>query len=73
VDNPTDKDAQYIYRPVGPTGLWVTVRNHNGLVMQDNSDWKLKQERRKIKAIKSIEENILFYYCVGVLMFGIIR
>jgi hypothetical protein len=37
VDNPTDKDAQYIYRPVGPTGLWVTVRNHNGLVMQSNS------------------------------------
>jgi hypothetical protein len=41
VDNPTGKDAQYIYRPVGPTGLWVTVRNHNGLVMQDNSDWEL--------------------------------
>jgi hypothetical protein len=38
VDNPTGKDAQYIYRPVGPTGLWVTVRNHNGLVMQGNSD-----------------------------------
>jgi hypothetical protein len=36
VDNPTGKDAQYIYRPVGPTGLWVTVHNHNGLVMQDN-------------------------------------
>jgi hypothetical protein len=41
VDNPTGKDAQYIYRLVGPTGLWVTVRNHNGLVMQDNSDWEL--------------------------------
>jgi hypothetical protein len=36
VDNPTIKDAQYIYRPVGPTGLWVTVHNHNGLVMQGN-------------------------------------
>jgi hypothetical protein len=36
VDNPADKDAQCIYRLVGPTGLWVTVRNHNGLVMQDN-------------------------------------
>jgi hypothetical protein len=36
VDNPTGKDVQYIYRPVGPTGLWVTVRNHDGLVMQGN-------------------------------------
>jgi hypothetical protein len=36
VDNPTGKDAQYIYITVVPTGLWVTVRNHNGLVMQDN-------------------------------------
>jgi hypothetical protein len=36
MDNPTNKDARYIYRPVGPTGLWVTVRNYNGLVMQDN-------------------------------------
>jgi hypothetical protein len=34
VNNSTGKDAQYIYRPVGPTSLWVTVRNHNGLVMQ---------------------------------------
>jgi hypothetical protein len=46
VDNPAGKDAQYIYaqyiyRLVGPTGLWVTVRNHNGLVMQGNSDWEL--------------------------------
>jgi hypothetical protein len=41
MDNPAGKDAQYIYRPVGPTGLWVTVRNHNGLVMQGNSDWEL--------------------------------
>jgi hypothetical protein len=41
VDNPTVKGAQYIYRSVGPTGLWVTVRNHNGLVMQGNSDWEL--------------------------------
>jgi hypothetical protein len=41
VDNPTGTDAQYIYRPVGPTGLWVTVRNHNGLVMQGNLDWEL--------------------------------
>jgi hypothetical protein len=36
VDNPTGQDVQCIYRPVGPTGLWVTVRNHNGLVMQGN-------------------------------------
>jgi hypothetical protein len=40
VDNPTGTDAQYIYRPVGPTGLWITVRNHNSLVMQGNSDWE---------------------------------
>jgi hypothetical protein len=38
VDNPTDKDAQYIYRLVGPTSLWVTIHNHNDLVMQDNSN-----------------------------------
>jgi hypothetical protein len=38
VDNPTGKEAHYIYRPMDPTGLWVTVPNHNGLVMQGNSD-----------------------------------
>jgi hypothetical protein len=37
-DNPTGKDVQYIYRPVGPTGIRVIVRNHNGLVMQGNSN-----------------------------------